>query len=128
METAEECLARDDRGAGGAVVLGEGNTACEAACWLRERGREATILAPGRDLARDVEAQTRQGALAELSRLGVRVVREARVREIRAGRVYFSDGGGEALTLPAALVVVAGPPAPDDAPVRTLEAGGRRTR
>jgi len=124
VRTAEECLAGVPDGGGDAVVLGEGNVACEVACYLRERGREVTILAPGRDLARDVEPQTRKGVLAQVERLGVGVARECRVEEVREREVSFTDGDGRSTSVPAALVVVAGPPVPDDEFARTLAAAG----
>src|SRR5574341_33845 len=123
--TAEQCLAGDQNAGGSAVVRGGGNLACEVACYLRERGREVTILAPGRELARDVEPQTRKGVLAQVERLGVAVVRESRIEEVRGQEVSFTDGDGRSRRVPAALVVVTGHPAPDDGLARALAAWRR---
>ncbi len=124
VRSVEQCLAGDGRGAGPAVVLGGGNAACEAACYLREGGWEVTLLAPGRDVARDVEPQTRRGVAGELRRLGVRIVSEACAQAIDAGGVRYLDAAGQPAAAPAALVVVEGTLSPDDALQRGLEAEG----
>jgi 2,4-dienoyl-CoA reductase-like NADH-dependent reductase (Old Yellow Enzyme family)/thioredoxin reductase len=122
--TAEQCLAGDLGTGVSAVVLGGTNAACEAACHLREHGRDVTLLAPGRDVARDVEPQTRKGVVAQLGRLGVRVLHETRVEEIRDGEVRFADGAGRRDGVSATLVVVAAESAPDDGLARALAAAG----
>lgn len=124
VETAEQCLASEPEAGGCAVVLGHTSAACEVACYLRERGLEVTLLAPGRDLARDVEALTRKGLLAELGRQGVRVVREARVERIHDGALHWSDGTGVRANAPVTLVVVAGPLVPEDGLLGALRAKG----
>jgi len=124
VTSVEQCLAGDGRGAGPAVVLGGGRAACEAAGYLREGGWEVTLLAPGRDVARDVEPQTRRGLTGELHRLGVRIVTEARAEAIEAGGVRYTDAAGQPAAAPAALVVVEGTLSPDDALQRRLEAEG----
>ena len=124
VRSVEQCLAGDGRGAGPAVVLGGGNAACEAACYLREGGWEVTLLAPGRDVARDVEPQTRRGVAGKLRRLGVRIVTGARAEAIDAGAVRYTDAAGQPATASAALVVVEGTLTPDEALRRELEAEG----
>ncbi len=124
VRTAEQCLAGDPRGRGTAVVLGGGNTACEVACYLRERGWEVTILAPDRDLARDLESTTRKALIPELSRLGIRVLQETRAEEIRDRQVRFVDGAGQRAAAPAALVVVALGVVPEEGLQQALEAAG----
>ncbi len=122
--TVEHCLAGDPGAGGSAVVLGATNAACEAACHLREHGRDVTLLTPGRDLARDVEPQTRKGVVSQLGRLGIRVLHEARVEEIRDGEVRFTDNAGRPASVAAALVVVVAEAAPDDGLARALTAAG----
>lgn len=122
--TAEQCLAADPRGGGSAVVLGGGNTACEVACYLWERGWDVMILAPDRDLARDLESTTRKALLAELYRLGIRTLTETRAEEIRDRRVHYRDGAGRRCHTPAALVVAALGVVPEDGLRRALEADG----
>ncbi|MFQ5830352.1 MAG: FAD-dependent oxidoreductase [Candidatus Methylomirabilia bacterium] len=126
VQTAEQCLAGDPRGGGRAAVIGGGNTACAVACYLNERGWEVTLLAPGRDLARDLESVTRKGVLTELHRLKIRALCETRVEEIRNGEVCFCDDSGHRATVSATLVVVAQEVEPEDALRRTLEANGWR--
>ena len=122
--TAEQCLAGDPRGGGAAVVLGGGNTACEVACYLRERGWDVMILAPDRDLARDLESTTRKALLPELGRLGIRMLTETRAEEIRDGRVHYRHGASQRGHAPAALVVAALGVIPEDGLQRALEAEG----
>ena len=123
VRTAEQVLAEAPAGGGPAIVLGDGSVACEVACWLSEQGLAVTLLAPGRDLARDVEPQTRKGVVGELRRLGVRVELETRVESLADGRVAYTDAEGRPASAAAGLVIVAGVPAPDEALVRALHAG-----
>ena len=81
-----------------------------------------TLLAPGRDVARDVEPQTRRGLTGELHRLGVRIVTGARAEAIGEGSVRYVNAAGQPATASAALVVVEGTLTPDEALRRELEA------
>jgi 2,4-dienoyl-CoA reductase-like NADH-dependent reductase (Old Yellow Enzyme family)/thioredoxin reductase len=124
VRTAEQCLAAASPGGGGAAVIGGASLACQAAWYLRERGWDVTILAPGRDLARDLESVTRGSLIAALQRLDVHVRFEVRVEEIRDRQVHFTDGEGHRAAVAATLVVGAHEVVPEDGPRRELEADG----
>jgi pyruvate/2-oxoglutarate dehydrogenase complex dihydrolipoamide dehydrogenase (E3) component len=124
VQAADRCLASRPPGAGGAVVLGSGRIACDAALHLSECGWDVTALVAERDVARDVESVTRKALVGELGRAGVRVVTGARVDRIADRRVHFRDGNGQDGHVPAALVVAAGAVVPDDDLARALADAG----
>lgn len=123
--TAEECLAGEPAPGGEAVILGAGDTACEVACFLRERGFGVTMLARGTKVARNLEPVTRKAVTRLVQALGIRVLIQVQVEEIRDREVRLRDASGQRMAIPATLVVIAQGVVQDDRLRRALEAEGR---
>jgi len=91
---------------------------------LRERGIEVTLVAPGHQVARDVEPVTRRALLTLLEREGVRVHAAITVERIADHQVFGRDAAGTAISLEAGLVVVPPRLEADHSLTKALEAAG----
>ncbi|HET7875094.1 MAG TPA: FAD-dependent oxidoreductase [Methylomirabilota bacterium] len=114
---------------GPAVVLaGETRVACEAALMLAERGLDVTLLAPGKELARDAETVTRKALLTLLERAGVRMRTGLSVDRLGGHQVFARDEAGGEISLTARLVVVIPRLDADNGLRETLERAGLAVR
>lgn len=99
-----------------AVVVGAGPLGVEAACALRHRGVDVTLIASADLLSRDLDPEVAAVAADGASDLGIRVVQDAMVSSVgvkdgRVDAVHLADGR----RFPAQLVVLACGSAPDTA-------------
>ena len=77
------------------VVIGGGLVGLELAEFLAERGRQVTVLEEAPRFGLEMAHPRRWRALHELRELGVELVADARVREIRAADVEYERAGNE---------------------------------
>ncbi|SPM30427.1 NADH oxidase, partial [Mycobacterium terramassiliense] len=95
------------------AIIGGDLVALELAEFLASRGRQVSILEPGKDIAPEVGNKRKTEHMDRLDRLGVTVHVRAAVDRITARDVVFTPAGGAPRELPADSVVVAGTVQPD---------------
>lgn len=95
------------------TIVGGDLVALELAEFLASRGRQVSILEPGKDIAPEVGNKRKTEHMDRLDRLGVTVHVRAAVDRITARAVVFTPAGGAPRELPADSVVVAGTVQPD---------------
>lgn len=95
------------------TIIGADLVALELAEFLAVRGRQVTILEPGKDIAPEVGNKRKTEHMDRLDRLGVTVHVRAAVDRIRPHGVAFTPVGGTTRELPADSVVIAGSVEPD---------------
>ncbi len=95
------------------AVIGGDLVALELAEFLASRGRQVSILEPGKDIAPEVGNKRKTEHMDRLDRLGVTVHVRAAVDRITARDVVFTPAGSTPRELPADSVVVAGAVQPD---------------
>ncbi|ORV87030.1 NADH oxidase [Mycobacterium interjectum] len=95
------------------AIIGADLVALELAEFLASRGRQVSILEPGKDIAPEVGNKRRTEHMDRLDRLGVTVHVRAGVDRITPREVVFTPAGGTPRGLPADSVVVAGSVQPD---------------
>ncbi|MFP6663956.1 MAG: FAD-dependent oxidoreductase [Deltaproteobacteria bacterium] len=93
------------------VVIGGGLVGCEIGEFLAERGRDVTILEAGPTPALEMAHPRRFRVLHEMAELGVKVVRQAQVKEITDTSVIFAvaqpEGGTATAETAADSVIIA---------------------
>ncbi len=106
--TARELLEGSINPAGKTVaVIGGGSVGCETAHFLVEHlGAKAVVIEQENELARELEAISRQDLLKNVTEAGVTTLTNTNVRAIREEGVLISNSEGESL-LEAGLVVLA---------------------
>ncbi|MCV7441534.1 FAD-dependent oxidoreductase [Mycobacterium paraense] len=95
------------------TIVGGDLVALELAEFLASRGRQVSILEPGKDIAPEVGNKRKTEHMDRLDRLGVTVHVRAAVDRITPRDVVFTPAGGEPRELAADSVVVAGTVQPD---------------
>ncbi len=95
------------------TIIGADLVALELAEFLAVRGRQVTILEPGKDIAPEVGDKRKTEHMDRLDRLGVTMHVRAAVDRIRPHGVAFTPVGGTTRELPADSVVIAGSVEPD---------------
>jgi NADPH-dependent 2,4-dienoyl-CoA reductase/sulfur reductase-like enzyme len=73
------------------VVLGASGTGCETAQFLREAGKDVTVIARSRKAARSIEPITRRVVLEEMRKAGIEMKFGLECVEIAAGHVLCLD-------------------------------------
>lgn len=89
------------------VVIGGSLVGLELAEFLAERGKRVTLLEEGNHLGLPMAVPRRWTAVRRASQHGVTLVRGASVEAITASTVQYRTKDGNAVTVPASLVVVA---------------------
>ena len=108
--TAHDLLARQRRVRGKKiVVIGAGQTGCETAEFLADKGFEVTLmdLLPARELAPDAVPDHRNPLLARLRARGIEISTEQTAREMMQNRLVVVTAGGEERFLEVDTVVLA---------------------
>lgn len=93
------------------LVYGGGETGCETAEFLTERGHDVILVtrSPARDLARSAEAMYRKHLRARLAANPKLAIREkTTLIAVRDGGAVLSEANGETITPVAAVVVAQG--------------------
>lgn len=74
------------------VVMGGGEVGCELAEYLAAQGKEVTIVELLQELAANMEPRGRSLLLQRLRRLGVNVLLQSTLREVRGSSVLYQQG------------------------------------
>lgn len=91
------------------VVVGGGELGAEVADLLAEGNKVVTIVASTEDVALEVNTMLRPALMSRLAFNGVKIITEARVKEIIEDRViYVKDGRDESITGLDAVVLAVG--------------------
>ena len=91
------------------VVVGGGEMGAEVADLLAEGNKAVTIVASSEDIALEVNSMLRPALMSRLAFNGIRVISEARVKEIVEDRViYEKDGREESIAGLDAVVLAVG--------------------
>jgi len=105
---AEEVLKGLRSVQGSVVIIGGGNTGCECALFLLERGvREVLVIARGDRLARSMEPMTRGLLLRNLRKGGVSFLMKAEVLRVEDGQVIVREADGGVRRIAADYVIIA---------------------
>jgi len=88
------------------VVAGGGLIGCETAEFLREKGKDVTIVEMLPKIGADIGPATRFYTLARLQKIGIEMRPKAKVIEVTDGSIVV-DCEGEQVSIPADTVVVA---------------------
>lgn len=93
LVSAWEVLAGTESAGAKVVVLGGGEVGCELAEYLATQGKEVVILELLQDLALTMEPRGRVLLVQRLRELGVQVLLQSRMSEVRGATVTYEQGG-----------------------------------
>jgi 2,4-dienoyl-CoA reductase-like NADH-dependent reductase (Old Yellow Enzyme family)/thioredoxin reductase len=103
------------------VIVGGGDTGCEAAEWLADQGCQVSVLEMLPKVLPKMSSIPRERLLARLSAKGVQILTRSEVTSIEKARVCAIDEGGKACTPAADTIVVAVEPVSEKELARALE-------
>lgn len=90
------------------VILGGGMVGCETAEFLKERGKDVTVVEMLNDVALDMEPLNRRGLLDALKEDGTKVWTNMEVKEIKEkGVIVANKLNGKEETIPADAIIIA---------------------
>ncbi len=112
--TAWDVLALNAKVGEKVIIAGGKQTGCETAEFLAEKGKDVTIIVGFRELAADMETETRYLLLQRLSMAGVNFVYNSRIKEVKADSVTVIDNNSNIKILKADTVVIALGVTPND--------------
>jgi 2,4-dienoyl-CoA reductase (NADPH2) len=95
------------------TIIGAGMIGCELAVFLAERGRKVTIVETGNLIAPEMPLPMKWRTEAELERLGVTVLTEVSLEEIKSNGLVVVFKNGNKKTLPSDNVIIASGAEPD---------------
>ncbi|MDO8472453.1 MAG: FAD-dependent oxidoreductase, partial [Dehalococcoidia bacterium] len=107
------------------VVLGGGETGCETAEFLRQRGHEVTVVTTMAGIASAVGPSTRPLVLEKLTDMGIATLAGAKCERIDVDGVVVRTKEGERCTIMADSVVLAKKANPDKELFQALEGQAR---
>ena len=110
---AEQVLEGKKEVSGRAAVLGTGNTGCEVAHFLLNRGLTVTLVGD-EPMGQGLEPSTGKVLARQFQERGVKAITGVQVASIEKGTVRYRDAEGRAGALQADWVVLAGEAQPSD--------------
>jgi NADPH-dependent 2,4-dienoyl-CoA reductase/sulfur reductase-like enzyme len=103
------------------VIIGGGETGCETADWLAEKGRQVTVVEMLPEVLPKMKKIPKGRLLARLSQKGVTILTNAEATSIETKKVCVTQKDGEACMPSADTVIVAVQPEPENALEKALE-------
>lgn len=105
-------------------IIGGGLVGLELAEFLAARGRQVTVLEPGRDLGAELSIVRRWRVLHELKQLGVNLINQLQLDAIHPRHIDYTDKEGIKQTLPVDTVIMALGTEPDNRLALEIAAAG----
>lgn len=106
--TAEDVLYGNvDLPQGPVVVCGGGEVGGETAEFISDTNRNVTVLEMQQDILNDMVFQNRLVLLEMMAKKGIRIMTNAKVKEITENAVTYEDAEGQSISIPAVSVISA---------------------
>ena len=103
------------------VIIGGGDTGCETAEWLSDKGHQVTVLEMLPEVLPKMRKIPKERLLLRLSKKGVRIMTDSKATSIESGSVCVTQKNGQACTPPADTVIVAIHPERENRLLKALE-------